>query len=318
MPAELAIEAHDLAKSYDAKPVVRGIDLLVPAGTVLALLGPNGAGKTTTVRMLATLLAPGGGHARVACYDIVTERHEVRRRISLTGQYAALDELQTGAENLVMIGRLLRLPAAAARARARELLAQFDLLGAAERRVGAYSGGMRRRLDLAASLVGSPEVIFLDEPTTGLDPRSRQAMWARVAELARGGTTVLLTTQQLEEADALADRIAVLDGGRIVAAGTPEELKARVAGKRLELRACDEAAFDELAARLGPRAAHSDRATLTLGTPTGGTATEVRALLDELDPERDAIDAFSLHTTTLDDVFMTLTGHHTERELTHV
>jgi ABC-2 type transport system ATP-binding protein len=318
MPAELAIQAHDLAKSYDSNPVVRGIDLLVPAGTVLALLGPNGAGKTTTVRMLATLLAPDGGHARVAGYDVVTERHEVRRRISLTGQYAALDELQTGAENLVMIGRLLRLPAAVARARARELLVQFDLVGAAERRVGAYSGGMRRRLDLAASLVGSPEVIFLDEPTTGLDPRSRQAMWALVTELARAGTTVLLTTQQLEEADALADRIAVLDGGRIVAEGTAEELKARVAGRRLDLRAGDGAAFDELYARLGRRAMHSDRSALTLGVASGGGAAEVRALLDELDPERDVIAAFSLHTATLDDVFMTLTGDHTERELTHV
>jgi ABC-2 type transport system ATP-binding protein len=318
MPPELAIEAHDLAKSYDSNPVLRGIDLLVPAGTVLALLGPNGAGKTTTVRMLATLLAPDGGHARVAGYDVITERHEVRRRISLTGQYAALDELQTGFENLVMIGRLLRLPAAAARARARELLAQFDLVGAAERRVGAYSGGMRRRLDLAASLVGTPEVIFLDEPTTGLDPRSRQAMWALVTELARAGTTVLLTTQHLEEADALADRIAVLDGGRIVAEGTAEELKARVAGQRLDLRAGDGAAFDELAARLGRRAVHSDRAALTLGVASDGGAADVRALLDELDPERGAIAAFSLHTATLDDVFMTLTGHHTERELTHV
>jgi ABC-2 type transport system ATP-binding protein len=311
MTQELAIEAHGLTKSYDANPVLRGIDLAVPAGSVFALLGPNGAGKTTTVRILSTLLEPDGGQARVAGRDVVAERHEVRRRISLTGQYAALDELQTGAENLVMIGRLLRIPARAAQARAAELLDQFDLLEAADRRVGTYSGGMRRRLDLAASLVGSPEVIFLDEPTTGLDPRSRQAMWALVTGLARAGVTVFLTTQQLEEADQLADRIAVLDGGRIVAEGTAGELKEQVAGKRLDLRLADAAAFDRLTASLGRRAVHSDRSALTLGVASDGTAAEVRALLDELDPDRHAIAGFALHTATLDDVFMTLTGHHT-------
>jgi ABC-2 type transport system ATP-binding protein len=320
MTREPAIEAHGLTKSYDATPVLGGIDLAVPAGTVFALLGPNGAGKTTTVRILSTLLEPDGGQARVAGCDVVSERHEVRRRISLTGQYAALDELQTGAENLVMIGRLLGLPARVARARAAELLGQFDLLEAADRRVGTYSGGMRRRLDLAASLVGEPEVIFLDEPTTGLDPRSRQAMWAQVTDLARAGVTVLLTTQQLEEADQLADRIAVLDGGRIVAEGTAAELKEQVAGKRLDLRLVDAAAFDALAGDLGPRAVYSDRSTLTLGVATDGAAAEVRALLDELDPDRDQVAGFALHTATLDDVFMTLTGHHTtstESETTH-
>jgi ABC-2 type transport system ATP-binding protein len=319
-PPEMAIEVHGLTKSYDTEPVLDGIDLLVPAGTVFALLGPNGAGKTTTVRILATLLAADAGEARVAGRDVVSERHEVRRRISLTGQYAALDELQTGAENLVMIGRLLGMTARAARDRAAELLAEFDLVQAADRRVGTYSGGMRRRLDLAASLVGSPEVIFLDEPTTGLDPRSRQAMWTLVTRLASEGVTVLLTTQLLEEADQLADRIAVLDGGRIVAEGTADELKEQVAGKRLDLELADTAAFDDLAVRLGPRVVHSDRSTLTLGVATDGAAAGVRALLDDLDPDRLRVARFSVHTATLDDVFMTLTGHHTtaaEKEITH-
>jgi ABC-2 type transport system ATP-binding protein len=323
MTPAMAIEAHGLTKSYETVPVLDGIDLTVPAGTVFALLGPNGAGKTTTVRILATLLDPDGGSARVAGRDVVTARREVRRRISLTGQYAALDELQTGTENLVMLGRLLGLRGPAARARARELLAQFDLVEAAGRRVGSYSGGMRRRLDLAAGLVGRPEVIFLDEPTTGLDPRSRQAMWTLVAGLADSGVTVLLTTQYLEEAERLAHRIAVLDGGRIVAEGTAQQLKERVAGNRLDLRVRDEAAFDCLTARLGRRAVHGERSTLTLGVATDGAAAEVRELLDELDPDRFRITHVSLHTASLDDVFLTLTGHHTntnttESELTHV
>jgi ABC-2 type transport system ATP-binding protein len=311
IPVELAIEVNGLTKSYDPTLVLDGIDLAVPRGTVLALLGPNGAGKTTTVRILSTLVPPDGGEARVAGHDVRAERHEVRRRISLTGQYAALDELQTGAENLQMMGRLLGLGARAARARARELLARFDLTEAGGRRVSTYSGGMRRRLDLAASLIGDPEVIFLDEPTTGLDPRSRQAMWALVTALARSGVTVLLTTQQLEEADHLADRIAVLDGGRIVAEGTAEELKRRVAGERLDLRLCDAEAFDRLTGRLGRRAVHSDRATLSVGVATDGAAADVRALLDELDPDGTRIERFSMHRASLDDVFMTLTGHRT-------
>jgi len=312
MTQTLAIEAHGLTKSYDSAPVLRGIDLAVEPGSVFALLGPNGAGKTTTVRILATLLAPDGGRARVAGRDVVAERHEVRQRISLTGQYAALDELQTGTENLVMIGRLLGMGRAAARAQAGELLSQFDLLDAADRRVGTYSGGMRRRLDLAASLAGRPEVIFLDEPTTGLDPRSRQAMWALISGLAAAGVTVLLTTQYLEEADQLADRIAVLDGGAIVAEGTAEELKAQVSPTRLDLELTDAAAFDRIATCLGARAVHQDRSALTLGVATGGDAAHVRALLDELDPDRLAVATFALHSATLDDVFMTLTGHPTD------
>jgi ABC-2 type transport system ATP-binding protein len=312
MTREFAIEVHGLTKSYDPTLVLDGIDLAVPQGTVFALLGPNGAGKTTTVRILATLALPGGGDARVAGYDVVRERREVRRRISLTGQYAALDELQTGIENLQMMGRLLALGARAARSRARELLAQFDLTEAADRRVSTYSGGMRRRLDLAASLIGNPEVIFLDEPTTGLDPRSRQAMWVLVKALASSGVTVLLTTQHLEEADHLADRIAVLDGGKIVAEGTSEELKRLVAGDRLDLSLRDAEAFDRLNGQLGRRAVNSDRSMLSVGVATDGDAADVRALLDELDLDRTQIRRFSLHTASLDDVFMTLTGHHTD------
>jgi ABC-2 type transport system ATP-binding protein len=308
MAGEMAIEARGLMKSYDAAVVLDGIDVSVACGTVFALLGPNGAGKTTAVRILATLLAADGGCARVAGYDVVTERREVRRRISLTGQYAALDEPLTGSENLEMVARLLGLPARAARARAGELLAQFDLLGAADRRVATYSGGMRRRLDIAASLIGGPEVIFLDEPTTGLDPRSRQAMWEIVAELAAAGVTVLLTTQYLEEADCLADRIGVLDRGAIVAEGTAEELKRRVADQRLDLRAIDGDAFDCLTERLGRRVVPRYGARLSLGVARDGGAAAVRALLDDLDPQRALIERFALSTASLDDVFMALTG----------
>src|SRR4051794_29201635 len=251
---ELAVEAAGLQKSYGDVQVLRGVDLRVARGSVFALLGPNGAGKTTTVKILATLVAADGGCARVAGFDVAAERRAVRRSISLTGQYAALDELQTGAENLFMMGRLAGLPRAQARARAAELLARFGLVAAGGRRVATYSGGMRRRLDLAASLVGRPAVLFLDEPTTGLDPRSRQAMWEVIAELVADGVTVFLTTQYLEEADRLAGRIAVLDRGRVVAEGTADELKRRVAGPRLDLRLAGECAYAGVAAALGERA----------------------------------------------------------------
>jgi ABC-2 type transport system ATP-binding protein len=312
MSDEIAIEADGLMKSYDSVPVLDGIDLRVARGSVFALLGPNGTGKTTTVRILATLVAPDGGRARVVGHDVLTQRHEVRRRISLTGQYAALDEPLTGRENLEMVGRLLALPGHAARARATELLVQFDLVEAGERRVGTYSGGMRRRLDLAASLIGHPDVVFLDEPTTGLDPRSRQAMWEIVTGLTASGVTVFLTTQYLDEADYLADRIAVLNGGRIVAEGTADELKSQVAGERLDLRLLDEATFEDLTDYLGPRAIQTDRSTLTVGVATDGDAAGIRRLLDELDPDRVRVTRFSVHKASLDDVFMTLTGHHTD------
>jgi ABC-2 type transport system ATP-binding protein len=286
---------------------------------VFALLGPNGAGKTTTVRTLSTLIAPDAGRARVAGFDVVTERRAVRRAISLTGQYAAVDELQTGAENLRMMGRLSGRSRADARARARDLLARFDLEAAGGRRVATYSGGMRRRLDLAASLVGRPAAIFLDEPTTGLDPRSRQAMWDVVSELVASGVTVFLTTQYLEEADVLADRIAVIDGGRIVAEGTAAELKRRVAEQRLDLVLAGPSAFAEVTSALGTRARRSDPDDLVVGVATDGSAAHVRALLDEIDPDAVNVERFSVHGATLDDVFLALTGHASpQEETTHV
>jgi len=309
MTTDLTIEASGLEKSYNSTPVVSGIDLRVPRASVFALLGPNGAGKTTTVRMLATLTAPDGGVARVAGSDVVTQRAEVRRSISLTGQYAAVDGLQTGAENLRMIGRLQGLSGPAAGARATELLGRFDLEDAGRRRVATYSGGMRRRLDLAASLMRRPRVLFLDEPTTGLDPRSRRRLWNLVGTLVSDGVTVFLTTQYLDEADALADRIAVLDRGRIVAEGSAAELKETVAGRRLVVRAADRAAFDAVARSAGRRAVERDPGLLTLGIACAPEGAAVRALLDELDPDRSRIADFSVRTASLDDVFLTLTGH---------
>jgi ABC-2 type transport system ATP-binding protein len=275
------------------------------------------------VRILATLLKADAGSARVAGYDVVSDRSEVRRRIGLVGQYAALDELGTGEENLTTIGRLRGLRSAAARGRAAELLDTFDLTAAGHRRLATYSGGMRRRLDLAASLVGSPEVMFLDEPSTGLDPRSRRALWEAISDMARGGVTVLLTTQYLEEADRLADEVAVLDQGRIVAQGTPDALKQRVAGRRVLLRLADDRGFRAVSEILGERATEHDRPELTLAVPTEGNAAQVRALLDEVDPDRVSVESFAFQSATLDDVFLALTGHPTdhaepEAEAVHV
>jgi ABC-2 type transport system ATP-binding protein len=316
-----AIEARGLTKSFRGTQVLAGVDLTVPAGDVLALLGPNGAGKTTTVRILATLLPADAGTARVAGFDVRKSPAQVRKRLSLTGQYAAVDDLQTGLENLIMIGRLRGLSAAAARDRAGDLLAQFDLAAAGNRRVGAYSGGMRRRLDLATSLVTRPEVLFLDEPTTGLDPRSRQGVWQIVADLARSGVTVLLTTQYLEEADELADRIAVLDGGRIIAEGTAAELKQRIAQQRLDLVAVDSVAYQSLAETLGNRVTLADRDALVISVGSDGSAGSVRAVLDEVDPGRQLLARFDVHRASLDDVFLALTGSAAsppEKEIVHV
>jgi ABC-2 type transport system ATP-binding protein len=304
----LAVEATGLAKSYRDVRVLSGVDLRVPAGTVFALLGPNGAGKTTTVRILATLVQADGGHAKVAGFDVRKNRSQVRRSISLTGQFAALDEVQTGTENLRMMGRLSGLSRTEARQRAQELLEQFELTKAAGRRVATYSGGMRRRLDIAASLVARPSVIFLDEPSTGLDPQSRLAMWRVIEGLAESGVTIFLTTQYLEEAERLADRIAVLDAGTIIAEGTSAELKRKVAAQRLDITAASRAAYEELTRRLGDRLVHTDDGDLTLGVPTEGDAAEVRAILDAADPRRDLIASFTVHGATLDDVFLTLTG----------
>ncbi|MEV8365177.1 ATP-binding cassette domain-containing protein [Streptomyces niveus] len=313
------IRATGLEKSYgrgdERVKVLDGIDLSVERGTVFALLGPNGAGKTTAVRILATLADADGGTATVAGYDVRTQRRQVRRAVSLTGQFASVDEKQTGEENLRMMARLGGLSRAAARRRAAELLERFDLTAAGRRLAGTYSGGMRRRLDLAAGLVGEPQVIFLDEPTTGLDLRSRQELWQVVRGLSAGGSTVFLTTQYLEEADQLSDRIAVLDGGRLVAEGTATELKSRVSGHRLDLVATDAAAYE----RLAPLAVQLSPDTLTLGLPTDGTAARVRALLDEIDPQRRDVASFTVHSATLDDVFLALTGRgRTTKEPTHV
>jgi ABC-2 type transport system ATP-binding protein len=302
----LAIEATGLTKSYGKLDVLTGVDLQVPAGTVCCLLGPNGAGKTTTVRILATLLRPDGGQARVAGYDVVRQRRQVRAAVSLTGQYAAVDELQTGWENLRMTGRLSGLSAAAANRRAAELLERFDLTAAATRRVGTYSGGMRRRLDLAAGLVGTRSVVFLDEPTTGLDLTSRQAMWQVISGLVSTGVTVFLTTQYLEEADRLADHIAVVDHGRVVASGTPAALKRRFGDQRLDLELADRAGFEAADSALGGRVVQRDPDRFTLGVTTDGSAAHVRAVLDEIDPGRTDVRRFSLHSATLDDVFLAL------------
>ena len=309
MKDELAVDATALEKSYGAVPALAGVDVRMSKGCVFALLGPNGAGKTTAVRILSTLIRADAGRARVAGFDVITDRHEVRRRISLTGQYAAVDELQTGEENLQMVGRLRGLCGAESRRRAIDLLERFELAGAGRRRVGAYSGGMRRRLDLAMGLVGDPSVVFLDEPTTGLDVRSRREVWDAVGELVGYGASVLLTTQYLEEADRLADRIGLLDGGRIVAEGSPEELKRRLADQRLELTLTDGPAFAEIAARLGERAVHANPREHRIGVETNGSGAHVRALLDELDPDGSAVAQFAVHRATLDDVFLTLTGH---------
>jgi ABC-2 type transport system ATP-binding protein len=309
MSHELAVEATGLEKSYGTVRALGGVDLQVRRGSVFALLGPNGAGKTTIVRILATLVRADAGHARVAGFDVVRDRVRVRRSISLTGQYVAIDSLQTGEENLRMMARLSGLRGAAVRNRTRELLDQFDLVKAGDRRVRTYSAGMRRRLDLAAGLVGYPSVIFLDEPTTGLDLRSRMTLWEVVTGLSRSGVTVVLTTQYLEEADQLADRIAVLDSGRVVADDTPAALKDRFARRRVDLTLVDRAAFDAVTTILGSRAVASDVARLTIGLATDGSAAHVRDLLDQLDPSREAVRSFAVHTATLDDVFLALTGH---------
>jgi len=295
-------------KAYGDTRVLAGVDVRAERGRVFALLGPNGAGKTTTIRILATLTRADAGRATVAGFDVVRERRRVRRAISLTGQYAAVDALQTGAENLRMTARLAGLSRRDARRRATELLARFDLAGAGDRRVATYSGGMRRRLDLAAGLVGQPSVIFLDEPTTGLDPVGRQAMWDVVRDLVRGGVTAFLTTQYLEEADQLADRIAVLDNGQVVAEGTPAQLKERVAGQRLDLTLAGRAAYEAAVAHLDGRLVRRDPDRLSVGVATDGSAAHVRALLDEVDPGRGGVARFAVHAATLDDVF---------RELTH-
>ncbi len=304
-----AFEATGLVKRFGATTALDGVDLAAPQGSVLGVLGPNGAGKTTAVRILATLLPADEGHATVGGLDVVKDAARVRREIGLTGQYASVDETLTGTENLVLIGRLLDLPRRAAKARARELLARFDLTDAAGRLAKTYSGGMRRRLDLAASLVGRPSVLYLDEPTTGLDPAKRDDVWAMVRDLADDGVTVLLTTQYLEEADALADAISVIDHGRVIAHGTPAELKRVVGGQSVTVRPADEADVDTVAAILadvaGRPTAAAGRGVVTVPVASDVAFAEVVRRLAAAGVTASEI---SLHLPSLDEVFFLLTG----------
>jgi ABC-2 type transport system ATP-binding protein len=304
-----AVTAVGLRKSYGGRTVLDGVDLRIAAGSVFALLGPNGAGKTTTVQILSTLVAADGGRAQVAGHDITTSPDGVRAAIGVTGQFAALDDLLTAEENLLLMADLLRLGRREGRSRARELLQRFDIADVARQRAATFSGGMRRRLDLAMTLVGDPRVIFLDEPTTGLDPRSRRTMWETVRSLVAGGTTVFLTTQYLEEADQLADRIAVLDGGRIVAEGTADELKAQIPGRHVRLRFTDSTAFGRAAA-VFPHAVRDDE-NLALRVAGDGGLDTLRGLLDRLDAAGVGAADLSVHTPDLDDVFLALTGQAT-------
>ena len=300
-----AVSTDGLRKSYGAVVVLDGIDLDIPEGTVFALLGPNGAGKTTMVQILSTLIPADGGHAVVAGADVATEPDAVRAAIGVTGQFSAVDDLLTGTENLRLMADLHHL-GTAGRRRVADLVDRLDLADVADRLAATYSGGTRRRLDLAMTLVGEPRLIFLDEPTTGLDPRSRRGVWQIVRELVRDGVSVFLTTQYLEEADELADRVALLDGGRIVADGTPAQLKALVPGGHVQLQFTHPAAL-AASARQHPGAVRDDDA-LTLTVPSDGTVRSLRHVLDAL-ADDEGVDDLALHTPDLDDVFLALTGH---------
>ncbi|NIH79140.1 ATP-binding cassette domain-containing protein [Amycolatopsis viridis] len=308
-----AIEVAGLRKAFGDKVVLDGIDLRIPAGSIFALLGPNGAGKTTMVQILSTYLRADSGSARIAGHDLATQADQVRAAIGVTGQFSAVDNKLTGEENLWLMADLHHLPKAEGRRRAADLIERFDLVEAGKKLAAVYSGGMRRRLDLAMSLVGEPRIIFLDEPTTGLDPRSRHTMWDIIRDLVARGVTVFLTTQYLEEADELADRIAVLDHGVLVAEGSPAELKRRIPGGHVELRFADARTLD-LAARTFGEVSRDDEA-LTLQIPGDGGVRSLRALLDRMDHAGIEPEALAVHTPDLDDVFFALTGHPTEEKV---
>jgi ABC-2 type transport system ATP-binding protein len=305
-PSRPAITATGLRKSFGDTLVLDGIDLQVPEGTVFALLGPNGAGKTTTVHILTTLIGADAGEVRVAGHDVATDPDPVRAAIGVTGQLTAVDNLLTGEENLLLMADLRHLGRREGRRRAAELLDRFDLVEAARKPASTYSGGMRRRLDLAMGLIGDPRIVFLDEPTAGLDPRSRRTMWQLIRELVAGGVTIFLTTQYLEEADELADRIALLDHGRLVAEGTADELKRRIPGGHIRLQFAYPDGLEAAAGMLG-EAVRDDEA-LTLQVPSDGGVKSLRALLDRLEDASIEVSDLSIHTPDLDDVFLTLTG----------
>ncbi|MGW9453943.1 ATP-binding cassette domain-containing protein [Streptomyces sp. NPDC055632] len=304
--SDLAIAAHGLRKSYGDKTVLDGVDLTVPTGTVFSLLGPNGAGKTTVVKILSTLIGADGGQAAVGGHDLASDAQKVRAAIGVTGQFSAVDGLITGEENMLLMADLHHLSKEEGRRVTAELLQRFDLVEAAKKPASTYSGGMKRRLDIAMTLVGNPRIIFLDEPTTGLDPRSRHDMWQIVRELVAGGVTVFLTTQYLEEADQLADRIAVLNNGRIAAEGTAEELKRLIPGGHVRLRFTDPAAYRSAADTL--REAAREEESLSLQILSDGSQRDLRAILDRLDSAGIEADELTVHTPDLDDVFFALTG----------
>jgi len=303
-----AIAVTGLRKSYGEHMVLDGIDLTVQQGTVFALLGPNGAGKTTTVQILSTLIHADAGQAALAGYDLNTEPARIREVIGVTGQYSAVDKLLTGRENLMLMADLFHLGRARAKARAEELLERFDLTEAADKPASTYSGGMQRKLDLAMTLVSDPQIIFLDEPTTGLDPRSRRVMWQIVKDLTRSGVTIFLTTQYLEEADQLAGQIALLDRGRLIAQGTPDELKRMIPGGHIRLRFNDAGTLSK-AREVIARPGRADEEALTLELPTSGSVPELRGILTRLDGQGIDVAELTVHTPDLDDVFLTLTGN---------